>query len=514
MASPFHAHADRIMLGILWAMAIFAIGLSFWNDTFGLALIVAGGTAVSLSALKALIGGTRAYRCLIGAAFMVLAALHIQQSHGTIEMHFGIFVLLAVLVYYRDWLPILVAAGVIAAHHIVFFLLQQSGDSIYLVRTDAGWPVILIHAGYVVVETVMLVILARHAARDAAIGEQLQQASAHLLQDGKPIDLTYRSAATDRSTQRFNRLLDELDRMVSRVVGAGEELHGTSSHLARTTGQLKQGAEVMQGATGQIGQAVEQLSAAVLQVSENTERAAESARKADSDAASGIQAIHDAQTGIRELAQQMETCSTVVQGLADDSQQIDRVVEVIRAVADQTNLLALNAAIEAARAGEHGRGFAVVADEVRQLAHRTQEATEEVQTLIEHLQQTSGQAVSAMEQGRKSVEGCVERTEHTAQLLADIHRSIEAVSIIGVSTREQLASAGEMARLVEQVRTVAARTSVDAATVAEDSQHLEQLAERLRNLCQQFQVSDSRPRSEADLPVSSLPMTGHMVMAI
>jgi len=85
--------------------------------------------------------------------------------------------------------------------------------SIYLIRTDAGWPIVLIHAGYVVVETIMLVILARHAARDAAIGEQLQQASEHLLQDGKPIDLSYRSAASDRSTQRFNRLLDELDRM-------------------------------------------------------------------------------------------------------------------------------------------------------------------------------------------------------------------------------------------------------------------------------------------------------------
>jgi len=119
-----------------------------------------------------------------------------------------------------------------------------------------------------------------------------------------------------------------------------------------------------------------------------------------------------------------------------------------------------------------------------------------------------------MVQGRKGVDGCLERNEHTARLLEEIHRSIEAVSIIGVSTREQLASAGEMTRLVEQVRTVAARTNDDVTTVAEDSQHLEQLAERLRNLCQQFQVSGSRQHTEADLRASSLPTSGHMVMAV
>lgn len=126
MTISFYSRADNTMLGILWAMSLFAIGLSLWHDSFLLGLIVAGGTTVTLSVLKGLIGGTRAYRCLIGAAFMVLAALHIQLSHGTIEMHFGIFVLLAVLLYYRDWLPIVVAAGLIAVHHVVFFLLPPA----------------------------------------------------------------------------------------------------------------------------------------------------------------------------------------------------------------------------------------------------------------------------------------------------------------------------------------------------------------------------------------------------
>src|SRR5690606_36750122 len=118
----------------------------------------------------------------------------------------------------------------------------------------------------------------------------------------------------------------------------------------------------------------------------------------------------------------------------------------------------------------------------------TQQATEEIRAIIEHLQQSSAEAANAMQQSRKGVEGRVERTEQTARLLAGINRSVEAISVIGVSTREQLANAGEMNRLVEEIGTVADHTRNEADRVAEDSQRLERLAEQLRTLCQQFRV--------------------------
>ncbi|WP_279824062.1 methyl-accepting chemotaxis protein [Pseudomonas sp. GD03944] len=505
MSGTFYRQADRLMLAVLWGMTFYAFGLAFWHGTWAAALVIGGGSAVALSALYSLIAGTRTYRCLIGVAFMVLSALHIQQSHGMIEMHFSVFVLLAFLVYYRDWLPILLAAGVIAVHHLVFFLAQQSGDAIYLLQEGAGWPVVLIHAAYVVVETLILVVLARHGAREAAAGEDLQRTSAHLLRDGQPVDLAYRSPSSERLAQRFNRFLDLLDNLVSRVVGAGDELRDTSQHLSRSTAELNQGADALLLATTQMGSAIDQMTRAVSEVSGSAEEAANTAHQAGDDAAAGAASISATQQEIRTLAAEMDHSSAVVQSLAGEAQEIGKVLEVIRAVAEQTNLLALNAAIEAARAGEQGRGFAVVADEVRQLAQRTQQATGEIHGMIARLQQGSANAVSAMAQSHAGVARCVGHTERTVTLLDNVHRSIEAIQAIGVSTREQLAATEEVARLIEQVRGIAGETARDAAEVAEDSQRLTQLAEHLTSLCGEFHVSQAEGRSRlpADRAASS-----------
>ena len=123
--------ADRIMLGVLWFLFVYALGLAAMSGSWVQAFVIGGGTALAMTVLNALIAAERLMRCLIGAAFMVMSALHINQEHGMLEMHFGIFALLAFLVYYRDWLPIVVAAATIAVHHLTFFALQQQGAGVF-----------------------------------------------------------------------------------------------------------------------------------------------------------------------------------------------------------------------------------------------------------------------------------------------------------------------------------------------------------------------------------------------
>ena len=145
--------ADRIMLGLLWLTFLYALGLAFWHSTFGQAVWVGGTTCLLITSVYRVLAGTRWMRCLIAVGLMVMAALHINQSRGVIEIHFGIFVLLAVLTFYRDWLPIVVAAATIAVHHVVFHLLQHQGFPVFVMEAHGGWAMIFLHAFYVVVES-------------------------------------------------------------------------------------------------------------------------------------------------------------------------------------------------------------------------------------------------------------------------------------------------------------------------------------------------------------------------
>jgi methyl-accepting chemotaxis protein len=168
----YYRKADRIMISLAWLMVLYALGLAFWHDTFIQAAAVGGGSTLVLTLLYRVIGGTRALRCCIAVVFMVLSALHINQTHGLIEAHFVIFVLLAALTFYRDWLPILVAAGVIIVHHLLFHALQEQGLPVYVMHHHAGWSMILAHAFYVVLETGILIYLAVRSRTEAVESQQ------------------------------------------------------------------------------------------------------------------------------------------------------------------------------------------------------------------------------------------------------------------------------------------------------------------------------------------------------
>ncbi|OPA86331.1 chemotaxis protein [Pseudomonas fluorescens] len=482
--------ADRIMLALIWLMFGFSLGLAFWHDTLIQAVVVGGGTAVLLTALYRAWGGTRLMRCVLGAGLMVMAALHINQAQGVIESHFGIFALLAVLTFYRDWLPILVAAATIAVHHVVFHALQHEGFPVFVMDHHGGWSMVFVHAFYVVMETVALLYLAIHSQREAVESQEMLEkmlavTSQFTVETAKGKDKAHVSLAT-----RFDHFLGQITLLIDGVARDSQGLGQLGQALASASGTLETGARHQLAEITQMTGSMQRMDDAMGHITLHVEEAVEHAGKASAQIVRGQESVGRAQLEITQLASRINGTNQTVQGLAVQAEQIGSVLEVISSIANQTNLLALNAAIEAARAGEQGRGFAVVADEVRSLAQRTAVSTQEIKQIIQGLQQGSRQAVEAMHDSQQGVERCVQDSQLAVEMLqavgADIAHIDQLNGRIVTTTREQSSANLEIVGRLQAVQSIAQSTADDVETLARSSEQLPPIAVRLDALGRRF----------------------------
>lgn len=236
--------------------------------------------------------------------------------------------------------------------------------------------------------------------------------------------------------------------------------------------------------------AISEMSSTVTEVANNAAAAADAAHSATSHAQNGLMAVNENCLSVDKLAHNIEQTTTVVQALATNGEEIDVVINVIRSIAEQTNLLALNAAIEAARAGEHGRGFAVVADEVRTLASRTQQSTEDIRRMIEALQQGIIEAVNAMESSRSQVVASVAEAEKTKNSLHLIVEGVDTINDMNTqianAAEEQSVVGNEIHNNIESISDIAQRTSEGSAEIETATTNLAQLAQHLNSLVKQF----------------------------
>jgi methyl-accepting chemotaxis protein len=295
-----------------------------------------------------------------------------------------------------------------------------------------------------------------------------------------------------RLLKALSIMQDNLRRTVMQLSDSSNQLASTSEEMSAVTHDAMQGVQRQNDEINQAATAINQMSAAVEEVARNAAQASVAARDSNQSAENGRRRVEETVTAITELHGAVGFTATEIDGLAGQVKGISGVLDVIRGIAEQTNLLALNAAIEAARAGEAGRGFAVVADEVRALAHRTQQSTAEIEQMITSIQSGAGKAVTAMSNSSDRAQASLKVAEAAGQALAEITAAIVQINErnlgIAAATEEQAQVAREVDRSLTSIRDLSNQTAAAASQTSGASGELSQLAVGLNGMVQVFRV--------------------------
>ncbi|MBW3804507.1 methyl-accepting chemotaxis protein [Aeromonas jandaei] len=290
----------------------------------------------------------------------------------------------------------------------------------------------------------------------------------------------------------FNSFLNKLQSTISQVIATVEGTRTSAEQAAHVAERTSSGMQTQYQEVDLVATAFEELSATALQVSGNASSAVAAANETDAAAQEGKYVVADTQEAMRKLMAIINNALPVVERLSANSDNINDILTVIQGIAEQTNLLALNAAIEAARAGEQGRGFAVVADEVRNLAGRTQNAIVEIQKLISELQSGTGAVVKAIHDGHGQADQTLGKVDLSVRVLEQIIQSVSTIhqmnEQIARAAQEQSRVADEINRNVSNIRDVSHTIRAEAATSAENGRELSALADKQQQLVGQFKV--------------------------
>ena len=291
----------------------------------------------------------------------------------------------------------------------------------------------------------------------------------------------------------INKLGDSLEGLIKEVTEAVAATASASTQISSSAEEMAAGAQEQSAQASEVASAVEQMTSTIMQTTKHASTASESSKRAGQVAKEGGEVVAQTVVGMNRIAEVVRNAALTVQELGASSDQIGEIVQVIDDIADQTNLLALNAAIEAARAGEQGRGFAVVADEVRKLAERTTKATKEIGEMIKKIQGDTGGAVKSMTEGTEEVEKGKQLADRAGKSLQEIIKGatevVDVVNQVAAASEEQSSASEQISRNIEAISSVTQESAAGTQQIARAAEDLNRLTEKLQDLVGAFKVN-------------------------
>jgi len=495
--------ADKVLLISIIVtsfIAAFITSLKFGYFTLG---ILGGGLTSIICLISYNISkGTPICRIVMATALSVLLTIMVQQSNGLGEGHFLFFLGFTFLIRYRDYLPILVFVGLTVIHHVTMTYCQSIGIEllgsplvIFSWGAGSSWG-LMAPLAYHVVFAVLGILIS---------GFYIYEGNKSFVESKLVIGAVEKSAEGDLSVRinnahvdsllvnKVNNFLDRLHKTFEQITVVSKEFSSQSLESSKSAIQQASQAQIQQDEVSQVATAVTQMTTATHEIANNAEQTAIASTNTVRTSIEGGELANTCQKSITQLAEQVAQASDIISELDRNSQQISSIVQTISGIAEQTNLLALNAAIEAARAGEQGRGFAVVADEVRVLSQRTHASTEEITGMITSLETSTRSAVETMLSCQDLANTSVSDANKATKSFSDIALSIKEISDmatqIATAAEEQSLVTSEIDKNTSSINTLSEQFYNEATKCRQQAAALNNQADSMIELVSHFKLS-------------------------